>query len=368
MIIRRRQTEAFTVIANAVCEDTGISFEALGVLVYLLSRPHNWEVRLEHLRASRAIGRDRMQRYMRELIDAGYIKRFKRHDPISKRFRGDEYWVFDSPQATDDEYDESVETDVQADLFKPEPENRPVAREPEPEKPSPGNQSLESRSRKTGLHNKDGKQQELKNQDETTQGAQARGGGFEFEDFKEAFDQGDPSENWIAAQREWARLSQPDREAAVSRAAAYTDFCRRKGRKRCGAPAFLRDRRWRGFEIDKPKRERGPADMVIFPRSIEWAVYRWITCNTRDLATIRKLDQFMRDRKPIRVKPEPLRAEKPDTWVWCRQGTEAWDLWSLFHQSRNWPVPPTVTHPDKPEDGYWFPADLPPTAVTTGGA
>jgi len=42
MIIRRKVNRNFTVVPNEPVNDTRLSFEALGLLTYLLSRPDNW--------------------------------------------------------------------------------------------------------------------------------------------------------------------------------------------------------------------------------------------------------------------------------------------------------------------------------------
>ena len=48
-IIRRKHDSQFTVVPNRIFEDDRLSIEAKGVLGYLLSRPHDWSVRHDHL-------------------------------------------------------------------------------------------------------------------------------------------------------------------------------------------------------------------------------------------------------------------------------------------------------------------------------
>jgi len=74
-IIKRRHNGCFTVAPNAIFNDRRLSVEAIGVLVYLLSLPNDWRVRLVHLQKKLDIGRQRLQRVMRELIAAGYVER-----------------------------------------------------------------------------------------------------------------------------------------------------------------------------------------------------------------------------------------------------------------------------------------------------
>ena len=58
MIIRRKVNRHFTTIPNEPIIDEGLSFEALGLLTYLLSRPDNWRVCVEHLKG-REVNRPR---------------------------------------------------------------------------------------------------------------------------------------------------------------------------------------------------------------------------------------------------------------------------------------------------------------------
>jgi hypothetical protein len=74
MIIRRHHNSNFTIVPNAIYEDGLLSIEARGLLGYLLSRPHDWQVRLEHVQGVLNVGRDRLQRMIRELIDARYVE------------------------------------------------------------------------------------------------------------------------------------------------------------------------------------------------------------------------------------------------------------------------------------------------------
>jgi hypothetical protein len=75
MKIRRECNAAFVIVPNAVYDDERISIEAKGLLGYLLSRPDNWMVRHKQLQGVLRIGRERLERSIRELIAAGYIDR-----------------------------------------------------------------------------------------------------------------------------------------------------------------------------------------------------------------------------------------------------------------------------------------------------
>jgi DnaD/phage-associated family protein len=56
-------------------QDTRLSFEARGALIYLLSKPGNWEIQVPDLMREGHCGRDRALRILKELREAGYLKK-----------------------------------------------------------------------------------------------------------------------------------------------------------------------------------------------------------------------------------------------------------------------------------------------------
>jgi len=98
-IVRREHRAQFTIIPNAIFRDDRLSIEAKGVLGYLLSRPHNWQVRLDHVSRTLRIGRKKLQRIFRELIGAGYVTREQARTAGVHRFCQIDYVVRDVPLA-----------------------------------------------------------------------------------------------------------------------------------------------------------------------------------------------------------------------------------------------------------------------------
>ena len=94
-IIRREHRAHFTIVPNAMFLDERLSIEAKGVLGFLLSRPHKWQVRLEHVGRTLRIGRKKLQRIFRELISAGYVTREQRRILDDQRFGEMDYVVRD---------------------------------------------------------------------------------------------------------------------------------------------------------------------------------------------------------------------------------------------------------------------------------
>lgn len=68
-----RPPDRFTRVANDVIEDPRLSFKALGLLVYILSKPDHWEVSREHLATTHPDGLSAVRSGLRELREAGYI-------------------------------------------------------------------------------------------------------------------------------------------------------------------------------------------------------------------------------------------------------------------------------------------------------
>lgn len=94
-VIKRQRRDKFAIIPNAVADDERLSFEARGMLVYLLAKPNDWTVSRPQLERVGRIGRDKTLNIIRELIEAGYIER--RAIRSSGQFTAWEYVVYDDP-------------------------------------------------------------------------------------------------------------------------------------------------------------------------------------------------------------------------------------------------------------------------------
>ncbi|MGJ4951482.1 hypothetical protein [Bradyrhizobium sp. HKCCYLS20291] len=100
-IVRREHKAQFTIVPNAVFADSRLSVEAKGVLGYLLSRPHKWHVRLDHIGRTLLVGRKKLQRIFRVLIAAGYVTREAQRIVDGHRFGEIDYVVRDVPAPVD---------------------------------------------------------------------------------------------------------------------------------------------------------------------------------------------------------------------------------------------------------------------------
>lgn len=88
MSIRRSPSQLrknFTVISNRTLADERLSWEARGLLAYLLSKPDNWRVSVKHLvKISPNCGRVKTYRIIKELEDYGYLTQEQTHDDGGK--------------------------------------------------------------------------------------------------------------------------------------------------------------------------------------------------------------------------------------------------------------------------------------------
>lgn len=73
-IRRKARRSNWTVIDNAIMNDRLLSFGALGLLTYLLSKPDNWSIMIPELQRRGGIGRDGLRSIMRQLSEAGYAR------------------------------------------------------------------------------------------------------------------------------------------------------------------------------------------------------------------------------------------------------------------------------------------------------
>jgi hypothetical protein len=84
----------FTVILNEVINDGRLGADGLGVLVYLISKPVDWEVKIGDLRRQFGIGRDKATKIMGHLVDLGYAERYQGREDTGS-FGSNNYLIFD---------------------------------------------------------------------------------------------------------------------------------------------------------------------------------------------------------------------------------------------------------------------------------
>jgi len=96
MIIKRKYDSNFTAIPNAIIDNRELSAEARWVLIYLLSKPKDWVVRVTDIRAAGNLGRDKAYSIMKELVEARYVEKVQGRNEDGS-YGDAEYLVVDQP-------------------------------------------------------------------------------------------------------------------------------------------------------------------------------------------------------------------------------------------------------------------------------
>jgi hypothetical protein len=95
-IIRvNHNAQPYFMVARSVAQNEAISYEALGLLCYLLSKPNDWEIQPKAL-AREHCGRDKAYRLIDELLKARHIERTAVKNELGRIMRV-EYVVYESP-------------------------------------------------------------------------------------------------------------------------------------------------------------------------------------------------------------------------------------------------------------------------------
>ncbi len=132
-IVRVIKNRDYSIINNTGLRDVRLSFGARGVLAYLLSKPDDWQLRVEDLIRQSPQGEHAVRGMLRELKKYGYLKR-ERHAGKGGRFEW-QTTIYEVPRADDQS---SPASDV-PDTTPPEPdddeEKRPSGDFPQMEKP-----------------------------------------------------------------------------------------------------------------------------------------------------------------------------------------------------------------------------------------
>lgn len=82
--IRTGPRKGFVVLYRSAAQDDRLSLEARGLLVMMASLPDNWSYSETGLASKAGCGRQKINRILRELIDAGYLLREQRHGERGK--------------------------------------------------------------------------------------------------------------------------------------------------------------------------------------------------------------------------------------------------------------------------------------------
>lgn len=119
MIRKGQYTKNYTVLPNTLTQDRNLSFEAKGMLAYLMSKPDEWIVRETDLCKEGNCGTTKVRRILKELIAAKYIIK-ARHRNNDGTYLAVEFEVFPEPQ---------LSTVQKSTVDNPAAENAPTTKE-----------------------------------------------------------------------------------------------------------------------------------------------------------------------------------------------------------------------------------------------
>lgn len=91
-------TEPYTAIQNRIVEDDRLTPDALGVLLWCLSKPNDWNYNLSRMAKRFNIGAEKMSRIMRQLRECGYAEIIYPKDDVTGRISGKAYLITDTPK------------------------------------------------------------------------------------------------------------------------------------------------------------------------------------------------------------------------------------------------------------------------------
>lgn len=212
MIVRRgtRPKSGFYILAHSIAEDNRLSWEARGVLVFLLVKPDDWQVSVAHLVKQGHAGRDKVYGILQELIDAGYATREQARG--AGKF-GDTAYIIHELPLTD--FQEAVSPLTENTETAPLP-GLPLTDSPDTANPTLVNNHL---------------QQELKEQLHGPQAAPADPAETILKAVKGLYPKREGSQRWPEALKHIrARLKEKHTaEEMLAGAERYAAFCRIKG-------------------------------------------------------------------------------------------------------------------------------------------
>jgi hypothetical protein len=122
------ETHPYVKVAQAAAQDKNLTFEARGILLYLLSKPKDWTIQIADLMREGHTGKDRVLRILQELEDHGYVIWSRERRQIHQRdgtFIWTDATIYESGNAPCSE---------NPNMDKPEPE-KPAMVKPESGKP-----------------------------------------------------------------------------------------------------------------------------------------------------------------------------------------------------------------------------------------
>jgi uncharacterized phage protein (TIGR02220 family) len=98
LIHKTKHEKNFTMVPNTIFEDKNLSLKATGILIYAISKPLDWRLRVSDIINHFTEGRDAVYSGIKELEEQGYLVKVREQDKSSGKFTEVVYHVYDSPR------------------------------------------------------------------------------------------------------------------------------------------------------------------------------------------------------------------------------------------------------------------------------
>lgn len=95
MIVKPHYTQNFTIVPNSIIRDSNLSLQAIGLCAYVLSLPKEWKINIEQVCLALDISKNTAYKYLKELIQAGVLKKVRLQDEQGKFTNEAIYFVCD---------------------------------------------------------------------------------------------------------------------------------------------------------------------------------------------------------------------------------------------------------------------------------
>lgn len=96
-VIKANVQEKYFVITNATARNENLSIEAKGLILIMASRPVDWNFNKTQLMNECGVGRDKLNRMFKELVNNGYLAISQNHDEQGL-FKNTDYYFFADPE------------------------------------------------------------------------------------------------------------------------------------------------------------------------------------------------------------------------------------------------------------------------------
>ena len=101
-IFKSKLSENYVTLPNVTIQDAELSWEARGLLAFMLSLPSDWAIHKSWLEEQSAMcGKDKLNRILDELIESGYLVKQQKRSGAGK-FAENDWLVYSEKQSTDE--------------------------------------------------------------------------------------------------------------------------------------------------------------------------------------------------------------------------------------------------------------------------